>query len=198
MLPILAVVIIVFILVGAYQIGSIFIYRDRAVVRDALDSACTSALASSTTVESHATNYSEVHLNDASGNRWDSRQTDTKYNIHLDTATAEATAKSTFQKIISTNNIKASLISWKFSADYDNARQINVTQSRTHTTLADSWWAYSSRNGNTSATFPRWVKVTITADVSVPILFGGTLGKSTQKFNWKSQAIKELTPASVF
>ena len=201
-LPLIAVVIIIFILVGAYQIGSIFVYRDRAVVRDAIDSACTSALASGTEVESYYTNYTEKEHKhkDKDGNSrpstWTPKESNSKKNIHLDENIAEAVAKSNFQKIISTNKIKASLVSWDFAVEYDDGRYINVVQKRTHTDMAESWWAYDSENGITSVRFPRWVKVTITAKVSVPVLMGGILGKTNQTFTWKSQAIKELTSGS--
>lgn len=208
-LPLIAVVIIIFILVGAYQIGNIFVYRDRAVVRDAIDSACTSALVSGTVLETHSTNYTEQHIVIWStptefspsvliADYWIPLESNTKYNLHLDQGNAEAAAKSNFQKIIAGNNIKASLISWNFSVVYDNDRYINVSQSRFNTSLAGSWWAYPSNNGNISVQAPRWVKVTITASVSVPVLLGGTFGKPTQNFTWKSQAIKELSPDRIF
>lgn len=59
-LPIIAVILILFIFVGAYEIGNIFVYRDRAVVGDAIDSAVTSALAVETSVQSHDTTYYET------------------------------------------------------------------------------------------------------------------------------------------
>lgn len=212
-LPLITVVMIIFILVGAYQIGNIFVYRDRAIVRDAIDSACTSALTSGTKVESHATRYSENHVViwseegvDELGNvtspstliadYWESTESHSKYNIFLDEGKAEAEAKSNFQKIITGNNIKATLISWDFSVEYDNERYLTVTQHRSHTSLS-GWWAYSPHNGSESVKYPRWVKVTITATATVPVPLGGTFGKTNQKFTWKSQAIKELTPNRV-
>lgn len=197
-LPLIAVIIIIFILVGAYQLGSIFIYRDRAIVRDAVDSACTSALASSTEVEAHYTNYYEKKYTkkDKDGKvistTWKPKESNREYNLRLDKSNAETTAKNYFDKIIKTNGINASLVSWDFDVDYDEERYINVKQDRTHTSLTSSWWAYDSENGTTSVQFPRWVKVTITAKVSVPIPMGGILRKTSQTFTWKSQAIKEI------
>lgn len=188
------------IFVGVYQIGSIFVYRDRAVVRDAIDSACTSALTSNTIVEDHYTSFTEKHYKkkDKDGNvvkdYWKKKESGLEHNVYLAKEQAETTAKRMFEKIISTNNIHATLDSWNFTVEYDEERYIDVTQDRTNTSLASNWWAYDSDNGTSSVQFPRWVKVTITARVLVPVPMGGIIGIPNQAFTWKSQAIKEITP----
>lgn len=215
-LPLIAVVLILFILIGAYELSSIFVYRDRAVVRDALDSAATSALAAGFVVQSYPTNYSEVQVpimgSDAKGNpivigyRWEAQESAPKKNIYLDRSKAESIAKENFNKVLSGNNIKGSLIDWNFTVTYDDERYLNVTQNRSHTPLAPSWWISSfsdsqpdpwttpTSNEQKMVRFPRWVKVGITVKYRDPVLMGGVFGKTTQDFSWTTEAVKELDP----
>jgi hypothetical protein len=217
-IPLIAVVIIIFIFLGAYEIGNLLVYRDRAVVRDAIDSAVTSALAAGTTVESASTKYTEEHIvetgTDADGNDvviadyWEPHESSPKNYIYLDRSKAETTATNNFAKIISGNNVKASLTKWKFTVTYDDDRYLSVTQNRSHTDIAPSWWQdfgdsvptlwnKPTSNEQKYVRFPRWVKVSITATVNVPVHMGGIFGKTTQSFTWGTEGIKELTPDKI-
>lgn len=217
-LPLVAVVLILIIFLGAYEIGNIFVYRDRAVVRDAIDSAVTSALAAGTTVKSQDTNYYE-QLDPIWGSgplgpiiigwQWNPYENNSKNYIYLDRNTAENTAKANFDKILQKTKINASLISWNFSVTYDDERYLNVTQNRGHTPIAPSWWQSSFGDSQPppwsspisyeqkQVRFPRWVKVSIKATVNIPVPMGGMFGKTTQSFSWGTDGIKELTPDKV-
>lgn len=211
-LPLISVILIIFILVGSYELGNIFVYRDRTVIRDALDSAVTSALASATQVHNIDTYYSEyaVPKTDDKGNvvgyYWVPTESNSKNYIYIDQATAQATAKQYFNDIISKNNVKASLVSWNFSVQYDDGRYVNVIKARANTSNPSSWWtelgdsvpnSWAYGYETKAVRFPRYVKVNITASVNVPVVLGGVFGKSNQSFSWTSSGIKELSSDKV-
>lgn len=215
-LPLVAVVLTLLIFFGAYEVSNTLVYRDRAVVRDAIDSAVTSALVSGTVVQSQNINYYE-QLEPIWGAgplgpiiigwRWVPYENNPKSYIFLNRSTAESTARNNFNKILSENKINASLTSWNFSVTYDDERYLNVTQNRGNTPLAPSWWQsfgdsqpgpWSSPSYETKEVrFPRWVKVSIQATVNIPVPMGGMFGKTTQSFSWGTDGIKELTPDKI-
>ena len=57
--PFMAVLLILCILLGAVNIALTIIYKNRTIIRDALDAACTSALAGATEERYRATVYTE-------------------------------------------------------------------------------------------------------------------------------------------
>lgn len=57
--PIIASILIICILIGAVNISLSMVYRDRTVVRDALDAACTSSLVGATEEKWRPIKYSE-------------------------------------------------------------------------------------------------------------------------------------------
>lgn len=208
-MPFISILLIIFILIGAYQISTTFVYRDRTVIRDALDSAVTSGLAAGVTKESKSTSYSEYHVveTDDKGNviadYWVPTESASRYYIYIDKSKAESVAKEYFNKIISKNNVKASLISWDFSVQYDDERYLGVYNDRSHTSDPAMWWKTefgdSQPEGwNNKVRYPRWVKVSATAKVSVPAPMGIILGKSNLQFSWHSEGIKELNEGDVF
>lgn len=208
-MPFISILLIIFILIGSYQISTTFAYQNRTVIRDAVDSAVTSALASSVTRLNRPTNYGEYHVietdsdGDVIADYWVPTETEVRNYIYLDKEKAESVAKEYFNKIIAKNNIKATLVSWNFSVKYDEERYLTVYNTRHHTPIPDMWWKTQFSDSipggwNEKVRFPRWVKVSISVKVSVPAPMGIIMGKSTLQFPWTSEGIKELDINDVF
>ncbi len=215
MLHFIATIIIIFVGIGVYNLSISVIYRDRAVIRDAIDSAVISSLAGATSEHTKATNYYEGRVcveesePDKDGNthciehEWVARQNNNKNYIYVNKSTADSIAKEYFNKIIDEKGLKVQIVNWNYNIVYDSDHYVSVTKNRSHTGNPPNWWlgelgdtnpndwggsSYESKN----VRFPRWVKASLTARVKVNVPMGKILGKEYFDIQWTSKALKEL------
>lgn len=220
MTPFIAILLILMILVGAYRFSLMLVYRDRTIVRDALDAAVTSALAGAASEKWIETYYYEALVctqsheesyEDEDGNtvtytvcdlwEWMPFETASKNYVHLNRGLAESIARDYFEKNMKFNKKNFKIKKFNFNYEYDKGRYITVESDRENTSAPYSWWFSEfgdSSPGSLGAVdsksvrFPRWVKVYIDVDVEVSIPMGAMLGRKTMNIKWDASAVKEL------
>ena len=216
-IPILALILIC---IGVYHYGKMSVYQERTVVRDALDTAVTSALAGAADTKSKPKRYYEKlvcvksHIEWKSRPaplpprrkvvcdlyEWQKRQSSSSTYVTLNRNQAKQLARQYFDANLAANLTHYKVKDFKFDYEYED-RYLTVTCDRDNTPKPSAWWGSdfgdSSPGGFSShfseeVRFPRWVKVTLTATVEIPVPMGKLIGWETTEFTWKSTAVKEL------
>ncbi len=178
LMPFLAICILIMIGFAAVSLGLSIAYRDRMIVRDALDAAASAALASAEVVED-PTEYGEKKhkaLKDKDGNvikpaYWTKTENQyVKYVVLNDKDLAETLARSYFEKNMLHNGLKYELKSWDLKIILDKSRRLQVHKHRPNTEgIIDTW----------EKDFPRYAKAEITARIEIRSPMGAILGKDT-------------------
>ncbi len=144
LLPMIAIILILTISLGAVNFALVVMYRDRAVVRNALDAGTTSSLAA-VAVEKHKPIYygererviekisiicgmKEIEVPRVT--EWLNTESDIKNYIQLDVSRANNVAKQYFEKNIELSNLDYNIKSWDFVVTYDEKRVYTVKKRR--------------------------------------------------------------------
>lgn len=216
-LPLIMAVVSLSILLGAYNIGLSFIYKDRAIIRDAVDSAVLSSLSGGTEEKSVPTYYYETYHEDEENieDKWKGRDKDEERYIYLDKELAESIALEYFNRLLEENGVKYRLIDWDYDYIYDQQRIIKVIKDREYFEDPSSWWiddnlyyndktneeekwnpreSYEEKN----IRFPRWVQATLKVKVEIPIPMGKIFNNEhrnweTITISWSSGAAQEIS-----
>lgn len=143
-LPMIAVVLILSILLGAVNFALVIMYRDRAVVRNAIDAGVTSSLAAVAVEKNHYINYDERLRTIKSvavpcGEKpiivpriqeWINTESNLKNYIQLDVSVADKVAKEYFNKNMNGNSLEFNIKSWDYKVTYDDKRIYDVEKRR--------------------------------------------------------------------
>lgn len=207
-------------LTGSYFFCLMKVYENRLIVRDAVDAAVTSALASGAEAKVKPVYYYEELIcirshteTDEDGHStrvcdewgWVPRESDYQNYVCLRPEEAERAARKFLLLNLMNNTKDYELKKFSMTFDYDEGRPVQVQSVRYHTQTPYSWWfsefgdadppslaAVSAR----TVRFPRWAKVYVEATVEIRIPLARLLGKDTMEFTWKADAVKELKEVS--
>jgi hypothetical protein len=206
MLPFLAVIIIIIIALGTYSASLSLMYRDRLVVRDALDAAGTAGLAGASEYRTKYTFYYEY----CTGTTWNCTASDPLtgecldgyyscdgYNtaesnlqgyIYVNQDLMRKLAKEYFVEYMALNGLYFTIIDWQDTNFKYDDRYLTVTKSRPNTGVNPPYWwpgefNDSSPPGWTGAgyesrfvRFPRYAEFEIFVRVELKKPFGGLFG----------------------
>lgn len=239
MLPMIAIIIILLVMIGCVNLSLTIMYRNRATVRNALDVAIVSSLASASQEKTRPVNYGEYSnctagywvsstCTDSEGNDYDcsyyvcteityfNSENDFKNYIWLNKTLAKDVANQYLIENLDLNKINYRLLNMEYDVKYDQERYYTVRKNRNinrpstggipaivnTVTNPDSWWinefnypesAWSSQTNETKRIiFPRWVEVTASVTVELPIPFGNIINKPTFITTWEMSTVKEL------
>lgn len=177
-MPFLAVCLLIMIGFAALSLGLSMAYRDRMIIRDALDAAASAALAPVEALED-PTEYGERKhdaVRDREGNiiepaYW--TKTEKQYVTYValnDVEQAETLARAYFDKNMSHNELNYEIKSWDLKLKHDKSRRLQVHKHRPHTEgIIDTW----------EKDFPRYVKAEITVQIERKSPMGAILGRDT-------------------
>lgn len=216
--PFMAVLLILCILLGAVNIALTIIYKNRTIIRDALDAACTSALAGATEERYRATVYTEYADMSIDGDynvtvSYKKDEDLEKSYIYID----RVKAKEIFEEILEKNldmNIKNYKIKdFKIEFEYDGENRIKVVKERYEVTEnPTSWWKTEFEGESTfiknynwptrwssncyeskDIVFPRWIKIMAYTDIEINTPMAKLIGsKETITIRHKGETVKEL------
>lgn len=179
-LPIIAVVLILVIILGAVNFALVVMYRDRAVVRNALDAGATSSLAAVAKEREKAIYYGEYSYCSkgywktktnkdgepydvwvCTETTWINTESGKKNYVHLNVNTANNVAKEYFKKNMELSNFKYSIKNWNYSVKYDDKRIYEVRKNRNinrsgakivnKVTNPSKWWFSDFAGANTGS-----------------------------------------------
>jgi hypothetical protein len=175
-MPFLAICLLIMIGFAAVSLGLSMAYRDRMIIRDALDAAAAAATSQAERAVS-PTEYGEKKHNakrDDEGNiirpaYWTKTEGQyVDYVVLNDTELAQTLARSYFEKNMVHNGLSYKIKSWDLKIKFDKSRRLQVHKHRPHTEgIVDTW----------EKDFPRYVKVEITARIESKSPMGAILGK---------------------
>ncbi len=219
--PSFVIVVMLMMLVGSYFFSLMKAYENRLIVRDAVDAAVTSALASGAATRVKPVYYyealvcvrSHTETDEDTGETyvvcdeyaWVPRESNHKNYICIRPAAAEQAARKYLELNLKNNTQDYRLKNFVMSIDYDKGRPISVESDRENTHAPHSWWFSEFGDSEPPALtdvsirqvrFPRWAKVYVEATVEMKIPFGSLLGSDTMEFTWKADAVKELKEVS--
>lgn len=154
-LPMIAVVLILTIIIGAANFALVVMYRDRAVVRNALDAGVTSSLAAVAVEKNKAIIYGEtlitteteyidcwdeeeVGVDEEVDNSfdtpteqvWMNTESEIKNYIQLNVGEANSVAKEYFEENMNGNSLKYDIKNWNYNVTYDDKRIYVVKKNR--------------------------------------------------------------------
>lgn len=176
-MPFLAICLLIMIGFAAVSLGLSMAYRDRMIIRDALDAAAAAATSQAERAVS-PTEYGEKNNaeRDDEGNiirpaYWTKTENQyVKYVVLNDKDLAETLARSYFKKNMLHNGLKYELKSWDLKIILDKSRRLQVHKHRPNTEgIIDTW----------EKDFPRYAKAEITARIETRSPMGAILGKDT-------------------
>jgi len=178
LMPFLAICILIMLGFASVSLGLSTVYRDRMIIRDALDAAAAAATSQAEFAES-PTEYGEKKhdaVKDKDGKvikpaYWTKTEGQyVKYVVLNDAGLSETLARSYFEKNMLHNGLRYELKSWDLKIILDKSQRLQVHKHRPHTEgIIDTW----------EKDFPRHVKVEITARVESKSPTGAILGKDT-------------------
>ncbi len=216
--PFMAVLLILCILIGAVNIALTIIYKDRTIIRDALDAACTSALAGATEEKWRSTIYTEytnVVIDDDYNIeiQYKSDENLEKSYIYTDRIKAKEIFTDILQKNLDMNIKKYRINDFKIWFEYDGKNKAKVVKERYEVTSnPESWWKYEFEGTDVfikdyvseeswdnrpydhkNIIFPRWVKIKAYVDVELNTPMAKIIGfKNTISIKHKTETVKEL------
>jgi len=217
--PIIASILIACILIGAVNISLSMVYRDRTVVRDALDAACTSSLVGATEERWRPLEYSEQPIINVTGTydvsfEYIPVEDKEKSYIFINRELAEEIAEEVFKKNLELNAVPYKLNDFNIEIEYEphTASKHSVLKERYEVTKQpDNWWITeelynpdeigqvpSSWNVNIyrdvkQVKFPRWVRVRAIANVELSTPLGKLVGsRESVDVVLRSEAVREL------
>ena len=153
-MPFIAVLVLLAISLGAVNIALLNLFRDRTTVRDALDSACTSALAGGAEVKERATYYYEALVPvkwetiivDGRSKRvpieweWKPREKNYANFIALTQGEARSIADDYFKKNLELNRVNYSSYNLRVYLEFDQNRSFEVTKDRSNVDKKPPYW----------------------------------------------------------
>lgn len=223
--PGVVIIIMMMMMVGSLFFSLASIYAKRTVVRDSVDAAVTSALAAGAKEAHKDTYYYEyytcirghyVEVEGADGKKsrewvcdewgWLPASGAAVNYVYLNPGTARSTAEEFLKKNLDLN-IKGTykIKAMRFSYEYDKRRSVVITSERYFTAVSPSWWRDEFGDADPSpmtavstrtVRAPRWVSVTVEADVEVYTPLAKYFGDGTMDFTWKASAVMELKEVS--
>lgn len=215
--PSFVLMVMLMMLCGTYFFCLMKVYENRLIVRDAMDAAVTSALASGAETREKPTLYYEELIcvrshpehDEETGNtytvcdewQWVPREGRVRKYLVVRPSVAEATARRYFDLNLAGNSSDIIVKAFSSTITYDSGRPLAVDSERYNTGTPSSWWqsefgdseppplsAVSSR----MVRFPRWARVEAEAVVEVRIPLGRLLGQDRMTFTWQAEAVKEM------
>lgn len=217
--PLTAVILILCIGLGAVNLAITMLYRDRTVVRDALDAACTSSLVAATEERWRALRYLEEPIIEVSSDYqvtfeyYPYEEMEKSY-IYIDRVKAEQIAKEVFEENLRLSGVPYILKDFKVEITYEphnDSREPVLKERYEVTTQPESWWITEQLynpdeiavrpdpwNVNIyrdlkQVKFPRWVKVQSIAKLDLKTPFAKMINSSeTVEIVMKSDVVKEL------
>ncbi len=176
-LPMIAVVLILVIMLGAVNFALVVMYRDRTTVRNALDAGITSSLAAVAKEEKKAIYYGERsycsdgywRTNKKGKSRWVCTErtwvnTESNYKnyVQLNVGLANGIAKHYFEENMDLNNLDYNIKSWNYSVTYDDERIYTVKKNRNlhrsgsgivnNVTNPPDWWLTANKGFSGAST----------------------------------------------
>lgn len=216
--PFMAVLLILCILLGAVNMALTIIYMDRTVIRDALDAACTSALAGATEEKWRSTAYTEYSdvVIDGDYNieiQYKSDEDLEKSYMYIDRNKAKEIFLEILQKNLDINIKNYKINDYKIEFEYDGANIAKVVKERYEVTLnPENWWKSEFEGTDVfikdyvseepwdsrpydykNIIFPRWVKIKAYVDVELNTPMAKLISaKDTIVIEHEAETVKEL------
>lgn len=221
--PFIAFILIICIGLGAVNIALSMLYRDRTIVRDALDAACTSSLAGAAEEKWRSLKYMEEPIvevneyNEVTMEYYPIEEIQKSY-IFLNREKAEEILVKVFEKNLEMNAMPYTLKGLDIVIEYEpheTSRQTVLKERYEVTVQPENWWI-TEKLYNPDETgerpdswnnhvprqtkqikYPRWVKIKATADIELKTPMAKVVkGQETVDIKISAEAVKELITSS--